>query len=612
LRVPSLRSLIPIRVAGQEAVAASDAVALACRAPFTSLHLDQLGDVRPCCQSSRVLGNVGADTLTEIWQGKSLSELREAMKVDDLSLGCERCEWAGRHGREATYAVRFDRDRLPAPDAGPVRLELAPSNACNLQCTMCNGDWSSSIRLHREKRPALPRLFGDRQLAEVQALADGLDELHLFGGEPLLMPEALRLLDIAAASDTRCTITTNGSVLTPRVEALLGRPGVGLVVSVDGTSPEVYEAIRCGASWSVLQDHLDRFSEIAARHGNTVDLAHCLMTANWREFPDHLTWAAGRGLGVYVNDVLSPVEMSLHHLTPPELAAVVRALRTRQPEIDRLGAPWRATWRKALAGLEQTLADGASGYRHTHLGQLSASTTLAGDGIGAASPLVTLLRQRYRSCQATVELVLDAELLVCSASATGDLERFGLPAPSSFNGKPSAEIQTLLSWTGRPDARTTLHWNLGGASEERRYADDHDGPAERRTIQVDDDRLILRFDYWLPPTDQDEADALRSVALGGELVEITMDADGVTTAIDPTDRAHRFGLRTTIGIVCRDTADAVVPERADPPPAFHADEIAPGLTAVELTWPDGHHLVALVHASAAGTTVRVALPAPLG
>jgi len=590
---------------------ADNAPALACRAPFTSLHVDQFGDVRPCCQSSRILGNVGTDTLTEIWQGDSIGELRDAMQVDDLSLGCEHCEWAGRHGREATYAVRFDRDRLPAPDAGPVRLELAPSNACNLQCAMCNGDWSSSIRLHREKRPALPRPFGDRQLAEVQALADGLDELHLFGGEPLLMPEALRLLDIAAASDTRCVITTNGTVLTPRVETLLDRPGVDLVVSVDGTSPEVYEAIRCGASWSVLQEHLERFSEIAARHGNTVDLAHCLMTANWREFPDHLAWAAGRDLEVYVNDVLSPIEMSLHHLTPPELDAVVRALRSRQPEIDRLGAPWRATWDKALAGLEQTLADGAGGDRHTHLGQLSATTPPPSDDPVVATPLVTLLRQRYRSFQATVELALDAELLVSSVSTTGDLARFGLPAASSFSGKPSAEIQTLLAWTDRPDARTVLQWNLDRASEERRYADDRDALAERRTIHVDGDHLTLRFDYWLPPTDQDEADALRSVALDDDVVEITLDADGVMTAIGPTDVAVRLGLRTEVGIVCRTPADAVVGERADPPPTFQADEIEPGLVAVELSWPDGHRLVALAHASTAGTTVRVARPALL-
>ncbi len=79
---------------------------LACRAPFTSIHVDQFGDARPCCQSSLVLGNVGERTLPEIWAGEPLAELRAAIVEGDLSKGCEHCEWAGRRGREVTYATR--------------------------------------------------------------------------------------------------------------------------------------------------------------------------------------------------------------------------------------------------------------------------------------------------------------------------------------------------------------------------------------------------------------------------------------------------------------------------------------------------------------------------
>ena len=45
----------------------------------------------------------------------------------------------------------------------PERLELALSNACNLQCVMCNGELSSSIRIHREHRTALPTVAGERE-----------------------------------------------------------------------------------------------------------------------------------------------------------------------------------------------------------------------------------------------------------------------------------------------------------------------------------------------------------------------------------------------------------------------------------------------------------------
>ncbi|HWJ63276.1 MAG TPA: radical SAM protein [Acidimicrobiales bacterium] len=603
--------MIPRGVRRLRARTAPPEPTLACRAPFTSLHVDQFGDTRPCCQSSRVLGNVADQTLDEIWTGESLAELRTAIAEGDLSLGCEHCEWAGRGGRETTYAVRFDRDRLPEPDAGPTRLELAPSNACNLQCTMCNGDWSSSIRLHREKRPALPRLFGDRQLAEVAALADGLDEIHLFGGEPLLMPEGLRLLDIAADTGTRAVITTNGSVFTPRVEALLDRPGIDLVVSVDGTSPEVYESIRCGANWAALQEHLDRFQELAAAHGNRVDLAHCLMTSNWHEFPDHLRWAAGRGLGVYVNDVLSPIEVSLHHLSPPELDAVVRALRARQAEVDELPEPWRATWAGALERLEQTLRDGVDGGRHAHLGQLTAShaDAAAPDASATLSPVAARLHARYLGPQTSVVLVLDDDLLVRTVRADGDLARFELGDLDRLVGQPSAAVRTLLDAPDRPDARTVLEWHRDLAVEERRYDLPAGTRSERRTIAPAGDHLELRFDYWLPPTDADEDAAIRSMAVDGAIVELVIE-DGRVAAIGPDDLARDLGLRPEVGLECTMPTDIVVPALADPPPAFSAEEIEPGLVAVDLLWPDGHHLVVLARVSAERTFVRVGRAKP--
>ncbi|MBX3285728.1 MAG: radical SAM protein [Actinobacteria bacterium] len=581
---------------------------LACRAPFTSIHVDQFGDARPCCQSSLVLGNVGQRTLEEIWTGEPLAELRAAIAEGDLSRGCEHCEWAGRRGREVTYATRFDRDRVPVDDGGPTRLELAPSNSCNLQCAMCNGDWSSSIRLHREGRPALPRVFGDRQLAEVAELAPGLDEIHLFGGEPLLMPEALRLLEIAAETDTRCVITTNGSVLTPRVEALLDRPGVDLVVSVDGTSAEVYEPIRQGASWSVLEEHLDRFIEIADRHQNTVDLAHCLMTANWHEFPDHLRWAADRLLAVYVNDVLSPVELSLHHLTPPELVVVIRSLRARQDEVYELPPSWRTTWDLALERLEQTLADGTSGERHPRLGQLSASTDDAlgaDDGDVDPDSLAHRLRARLHNPLASVALDLGPDLVVRGVHPEGDLGRFAIGDLEHLVGRRSAEVQSLLGGADRPDARAVRRWDREEAIEERRYDGPEGSVSERRTIHAGHDAVTLRFEYWLPPTEAEVQADLRAACRDGRFVTFEIDGTGTLVSIEPDDLAHELGLRTDVGISCLLPTDLLVPERADPPPDFTADEIEPGLVSVDLRWADGLHLVALARASTERTVVQL-------
>jgi MoaA/NifB/PqqE/SkfB family radical SAM enzyme len=577
---------------------------LACRAPFTSLHIDQFGDARPCCQSSRVLGNVADQAIEEIWHGEPLAELRAAIERDDLSLGCEHCEWAGRSGRDTTYAVRFDRDRIPAPEAGPVRLELAPSNSCNLQCAMCNGDWSSSIRLSREGRPALPRRFGEAQVAEVEALAAGLDEIQLFGGEPFLMPEALRVLEIAAAHDITCVITTNGSILTPRVERVIDRPGVHLVVSIDGTTEAVYESIRAGASWATLNEHLDAFQAIAARHGNSVDVAHCLMTANWHEFADHLTWAHARALPVYVNDVLSPVEMSLHHLTPPELGEVVRRMRAREPEIASLPDAWRSTWEQAVGRLEQTLQDGAEGSRHEHLGQLTAGAVEAMEP-SEAKPLARRMRALYLEPRARIDLDLDARLIVVGIRASGTTDRLPLGDLERVIGQPTAQVTTLLEVDDPLPPALTLRWDRSIAAHERTHDLDGGACAERRTTWADDGGVTLAFEYWLPPEERDQADLVRSVSREGRVVEFVLDRTGALASIEPAALAVELGLRTDLGIRCASPAEMLDVARADPPPAFTIEDVELGIVAVDLEWADGYHLTGLAHATPDRTVVRL-------
>ncbi|MEZ5179388.1 MAG: SPASM domain-containing protein [Acidimicrobiales bacterium] len=580
---------------------------LACRAPFTSIHVDQFGDARPCCQSSLVLGNVGQRTLEEIWTGEPLAELRAAIAEGDLSRGCEHCEWAGRRGREVTYATRFDRDRVPVDDGGPTRLELAPSNSCNLQCAMCNGDWSSSIRLHREGRPALPRV---RRSPAGRGGRAGPGPRR---DPPLRRRAAADARGAAPARDRRrdrhpVRDHHQRQRPHPRVEALLDRPGVDLVVSVDGTSAEVYEPIRQGASWSVLEEHLDRFIEIADRHQNTVDLAHCLMTANWHEFPDHLRWAADRLLAVYVNDVLSPVELSLHHLTPPELVVVIRSLRARQDEVYELPPSWRTTWDLALERLEQTLADGTSGERHPHLGQLSASTDDAlgaDDGDVDPDSLAHRLRARLHNPLASVALDLGPDLVVRGVHPEGDLGRFAVGDLEHLVGRRSAEVQSLLGGADRPDARAVRRWDREEAIEERRYDGPEGSVSERRTIHAGHDAVTLRFEYWLPPTEAEVQADLRAACRDGRFVTFEIDGTGTLVSIEPDDLAHELGLRTDVGISCLLPTDLLVPERADPPPDFTADEIEPGLVSVDLRWADGLHLVALARASTERTVVQL-------
>ncbi|MFN7148525.1 MAG: twitch domain-containing radical SAM protein [Microthrixaceae bacterium] len=362
----SLRS-IPVRLrrkrAGGTPTASSAArPAPACHAPFTSLYLDQHGSVRACCQNAHhALGNIAEERLRDIWHGTATAELRRALERHDYSLGCEFCEWQVAEGRpDAAFARWYDDFPVESADPEwPVQLELSITNTCNLQCVMCNGDWSSSIRSKREGRAPLPKVYDDAFFEDLREFVPHLRRVKFLGGEPFLASETLRVMEllIEAGSDARCHSTTNGTQWTPRVERILASLPVDVAVSVDGATRETYERIRVGASWDELQRNLDRFQERAATNGTDVSMTFCLMVDNWQEFGDFCRMADDRDVSCDVNTVTHPPHFSLFRLPEDELARVVAGLddweRRRGSELGRS----RSTWELETGRLRRHLED---------------------------------------------------------------------------------------------------------------------------------------------------------------------------------------------------------------------------------------------------------------
>lgn len=330
---------------------------LFCNAPSASLYLDQRGDVRACCQNAGFpMGNVTERSLREIWDGERAHRLRAAVADGDLSLGCNFCRWQVEEGSgDAVFARMFDHlDPVTAEPQWPQQLELSMSNACNLQCVMCNGEWSSSIRTHREGLPPLPTVYDD---AFFDGLADFLPHLKVvkfLGGEPFLGKESLRVMEMLAelGSGIQVHVTTNGTQWSPRIERILDRLDVNVVVSLDGVHQDTYESIRVGSSFESVVTNIDRFVAYTAERGTGFSLSHCLMTANWREFDDFLDFAEERGSEVYVNTVTEPYELSLYHLPPSELRGVVDVLRSKDSAAcARLSGERRVVWNDQLERL---------------------------------------------------------------------------------------------------------------------------------------------------------------------------------------------------------------------------------------------------------------------
>lgn len=109
------------------------------------------------------------------------------------------------------------------------QLILTLTRACNLRCSYCPTAKEGWPSLTIDQALAALRLFGERW---------GGGEVKLFGGEPLLVPEVVRALLDAAASDPRIRrvyLSTNGLGLDEGWLAYLRRhPKAVLTISLDG------------------------------------------------------------------------------------------------------------------------------------------------------------------------------------------------------------------------------------------------------------------------------------------------------------------------------------------------------------------------------------------
>jgi uncharacterized protein len=142
---------------------------------------------------------------------------------------------------------------LPQPgEFAMATLVLEVAQDCNLRCSYCyadGGGYGGERRLLSAEmaREAVRHLL--QQAGERKAVT-----LVLFGGEPLLNMPAVAAAVEAAESEGRRTgkrvqisLTTNGTLLKPRIVNFLHRHKVAVAVSLDGP-PDLHDANRPDAA----------------------------------------------------------------------------------------------------------------------------------------------------------------------------------------------------------------------------------------------------------------------------------------------------------------------------------------------------------------------------
>lgn len=371
-----------------------------CYAPFNSMYLDTLGLVRACCVNRRyVLGDINKDRLDDVWFGERFRKLREAMKRYDLRLGCEHCQWQiddGNLARDPSrhsslHAFKYERFDVRPDDAlWPSNIEFNLSNTCNLECVMCGGEFSSSIRSRREKLPPLPRPYNDQFFEDLEKYIPHLKTAQFLGGEPFLIVEHFRVWDMMIASGTmrEVDVTTNGTIYNHRVEKILDSLPVWICMSIDGYTKETFESIRVNAVYETFMENFRRFHAYSERHGRRINFNYTLSRLNYHEFADFLLFAEDYNAAVSVCTLVAPEEFSLYATQEAELVDILHKLEARDADATARLKVNLGAWTSALDSLRHRLKNLQTAV--LPLAQKGKAVSVDADGLVIFSPPVSV------------------------------------------------------------------------------------------------------------------------------------------------------------------------------------------------------------------------------
>jgi radical SAM protein with 4Fe4S-binding SPASM domain len=138
----------------------------------------------------------------------------------------------------------------------PISISIEPTTSCNLRCPECPSGLRSFTR--------------DTGMLQPDFFRQTIDQLHrdlfylvfYFQGEPYLNPSFLEMVRYASKKKIYTATSTNAHYLTDEnarrtIESGLDR----LIISIDGTTQEVYEQYRVGGQ---LQKVLDGAARVVA------------------------------------------------------------------------------------------------------------------------------------------------------------------------------------------------------------------------------------------------------------------------------------------------------------------------------------------------------------
>ena len=355
-----------------------------CAAPFVHMYVHSNEGNRVCCMStenSLVTDDLDLD-LKKRWSNDYYKEFRKKFlrnEKPDVCIKCYDLEESGGRSDRMNFNAMYNSNMIPNIETGnqhnaPLDLDIRPGNLCNLKCRMCGPVSSSQFEKELLENTEILRPFlGKGTIRKTDILAhehniefllqaaDKGDRIKFLGGEPTIMPEVDKFLDILIEKkyfDVPLHFTTNCTNNNKRfINKLSKFSRVSFNYSIDGIGKTV-EYIRAPVKFDTINTTVPMYHALSQRERSEISFTY--QAYNFFNLEDTIEWA--RGLGVTVRPEI---------LRTPEWAAIRSIpLEVRQPHIERMIDKFKENktgyYSRVIPALEQLHKDKAE-YNPIHL-----------------------------------------------------------------------------------------------------------------------------------------------------------------------------------------------------------------------------------------------------
>ena len=351
-----------------------------CLAPFfnnfyTTNNVVQPGtpsynQLKPCTvlkhnRASKYSWNIDNNSIAETRNNNSWKQLRQAFLDGQLNEieECRTCSNAERLHASSPRQLNNDylfehldvdimaeMQRIVENDLNVdavYAMDWQPSNYCNYACVMCVGGASSQRLTFEIKNGSTSRYVQNDPDPDFFDLLKDVKILGFTGGETVLQPEVLKLIDYLIEKDWAknmiITMLTNASAFPDELIVKFEQfKKVLYTVSVDGLG-DVIEYQRRGAKWADVSANAIKINECPTTH-NIVN--HVVTAINVLTAMDFVDWCHDNNMKFISVSPVYQQKLSVSAM-PPELAQLaLKRLQAGRKRYEHYGSGQYNNWER--------------------------------------------------------------------------------------------------------------------------------------------------------------------------------------------------------------------------------------------------------------------------